>query len=215
MKVTIKKFQELYKISMTDFDEIDKSIELVKCLTGKTDFEIDKMHPRKFNKVCKVIARNFERFNTKLFNDKPRQVIKANGTWYYINYDVEQLPINAGRYVEVATFKEDIIGNLHLLLASMSNPMRRKWNGRLVMDNYNANNHSKVANDFLHADFTVAYHASVFFWAVFKDVLINSQTYLLSKAKNKKAMETSLQNFLNVSDGLIMPKWLVSMKALS
>ena len=52
LKLTIKKFQELFAISQMETDEITKSSLLVQCLTDKTEAEIDKMKPEQFGKLC-------------------------------------------------------------------------------------------------------------------------------------------------------------------
>jgi len=48
-----------------------------------------------------------------------------NGTWYWINYDIAKL--DAGRYVETATFGVDLLDNLHKLMATMVVPMKWTW----------------------------------------------------------------------------------------
>jgi hypothetical protein len=56
MKVTISKFQELYKISLMDINEAEKSALLVQEFTGLSDAQVDKMPLKKFNKLCKSIV---------------------------------------------------------------------------------------------------------------------------------------------------------------
>ena len=211
MRITIKKFQELYKASSLEMEELDKAILLVMILTGKSEFEVQQLPVRKFNSLCKAIEKAFDKFNEKVQNDKPRNIIRVNGNWYYLNHSIMNTEMNAGRYVEIAQFSEDIIGNLHKILASMANPMKLTLKG-LKIQKYNSHNHEKIAEDFLQADFSVAYHTAVFFWAVFIKSINLSHSYLLNQMEKKSEGEQLLKTFQDYSDGFITAKWLANLK---
>jgi hypothetical protein len=55
MRISIQKFQELYKISQYNVNEIERASLLVQSLTGKSEAEINKMNIKKFNKLCNAI----------------------------------------------------------------------------------------------------------------------------------------------------------------
>ena len=206
MKITIFKFQQLYAISQMEIDELDKSILLVQTLLDKSQFEVETMKVKKFNKVCAEINKSFEIFNKKLESDKPKQIVKVNGRWYFLNYEITKKPMNAGRYVEVASFSNDIIGNLHKILASMANPMELTWKG-LKLKKYDATEHEEIANDMLHLDFSVAYHAAVFFCKVFNES-IKALVHSLELPKEKKEeANLILQNLTAAMGGFITPQW--------
>ena len=211
MKITISKFQELHQISLMNLDEIEKSILLVQCLTGKSTEQIEKMNPVTFGKLCKVVNNSFEKVNEKMSKDKPKNIVKVNGKHYWLNYDVTKAPSNAGRYVEVATFSNDIIGNLHKILASMATPMVWSWKG-LKVSKFDAINHEAIADDFLHCDFTVAYHAAVFFWAVFSGAILDSSNYSELNTEQLKQVEQIRQDFRKHSAGFITAKWYRNLK---
>jgi len=214
MKITIFKFQQLYAISQMEMDELDKSILLVQTLLDKSQFEVETMKVKKFNNVCEQINKSFEIFNQKLQEDKPKQIVKVNGKWYFLNYEITKKPMNAGRYVEVASFSNDIIGNMHKILASMANPMEWSWKG-LKLKKYDATEHEQIANDMLHLDFSVAYHAAVFFCNLFTEsikVLVNSLE--LPKEKKEEANQI-LQNLTEAMAGYSMPKWSQNLKVLN
>ena len=211
MRITIRKFQELYKASSLEMEELDKAILLVMILTGKSEFEVQQLPVRKFNSLCKGIEKAFDKFNEKVQNDKPKNIIRTNGNWYYLNYSIKNTEMNAGRYVEIAQFSEDIIGNLHKILASMANPMKLTWKG-LKIQKYNSHNHEKIAEDFLKADFSVAYHTAVFFWAVFIKSINLSHSYLLNQMEKKVEGEQLLKTFQDYSDGFITANWLANLK---
>ena len=70
MKVTISKFQELYKISLMDINEAEKSALLVQEFTGMSEEQVNKMPLKKFNSLCAQINRKFEAFGVELDNKK-------------------------------------------------------------------------------------------------------------------------------------------------
>lgn len=207
LKLTIRKFQELFSISQMETDEITKSSLLVQCLTNKTEAEIDRMKPETFGKLCKKINQSFELVSNKINNSKPKSYVRVNGNLYFLNYDITKSPMNAGRYVEVATFSDNIIANLHLIMASMANPV--KW---FKIQKHDSVSHDKIANDMLEMDFEVAYHSAVFFYAVFTKSIQNLHNYLASQTEKKEELKEAMENFKRISDGYITPRWLVNLK---
>ena len=204
MRITIKTFQDLFIIQQTPMDELDKSILLVQTLTDKSQFEIDRMKVSKFNKLCAKINKMFEGLAVDMTNGKPKNIIRANGKFYFINYEINEL--TAGRYVETATFGNDIVGNLHKLLATMANPMKMTWRGLKVMP-YDANKHEQISKDMLEADFTIAYQACVFFYAVFTNSIQSLLTSLEQNEIESDLVKSALMNFKEVMDGYTMPNW--------
>lgn len=206
MKVSIKKFQELYSIAQSDTDELTKSSLLIQNLTGKTEAELDKMNIVKYGRLCKRVNDLFERYAKDLDGKKPKQYVKVNGQWYFLNYDLEKQ--NAGKYVEVATFGSDLIGNLHKIMATMATPMVWTWKGLKLYEG--ETNHNKIANDMLELDFEVAYHAAVFFCAVLRISMLNLNIYF-TQMENPKAVELG-ENLAKILDGYTMPKWYRNLK---
>jgi hypothetical protein len=190
-------------------NEIERASLLVQCLTGKSEHEINKMNIKKFNKLCSKINAEFEILSKKMDEEKPKQIVKANGKYYWLNYEMAKKPNNAGKYVEVATFSEDLIGNLHKIMATMATPMKLSWKGLVITEC----DHADIANDMLQLDFKVAYHASVFFWAVFSKSIVNLKDYLESQTEKKKELTDTLNRFQSLSDGFITAKWYQSLKA--
>ena len=206
MRMTIKKFQELYKISLMDIDELEKSSLLVQSFTGLSIEKINKMSINRFNKLCEIVNKQFEVLNKNMQNDKPKNMVYVNGCFYKINYDLRKKPNNSGTYVELATFSEDIVGNLHKIMASMVTPLKLTWKGLKEKD------HERVAEDMLELDFNVAYHCCVFFWAVFTRSIVDSKDYLMTQTTQKELLETELMNFKNHLDGFTTVKWLQNLK---
>jgi hypothetical protein len=210
MKISIEKFQELYNISQIEGTEGEKSTLLVQCLTGKTEEEVNKMNDDKKKKLVNDINNAFQEFNAKSDKAKPKSIIRMKGSWYRLNYDLAKPPMNAGKYVELATFSQDIIANMHLILATMCTPVRLTING--FVDRNIELNHSKMANQFLQFDFAAGYQSCVFFYAVFSKSIQNSPIYFKSISTNLNQMETILTNLQEVMDGYIMRKWLANLR---
>ena len=183
-------------------DELDKAIMLVQVVTGKSEFAVSKLRTSQFNNLCRKINKSFEGFDKELLNGKPKNIIKVNGKWYFLNMNIEQL--KAGRYVEMATYCKDVIPNLHLVMATMCTPMAWSWKG-LKLKKFKAEDHSKYADDFLQADFNIAYQCAVFFYAL----LLKSMESSLFSLKNQGEMWVEdLQEILQkCSDGFTLPKW--------
>jgi hypothetical protein len=210
MKISIEKFQELYNISQIEGTEGEKSTLLVQCLTGKSEEDVNKMNDEKKKKLVNDINKAFQEFNAKSEQGKPKSIIRMNGSWYRLNYDLAKPPMNAGKYVELATFSQDIIANMHLILATMCTPVRLTING--FIDRNIELNHNKMANQFLQFDFAAGYQSCVFFYAVFSKSIQNSPIYFRSISTNQNQMETILTNLQEVMDGYIMRKWLANLR---
>lgn len=217
MKLTIKKFQELQSITNLELSEFDKAQKLVECLTNKTTEQVEAMPLHKFDKLCKGLKQLFDINIEKLQDSKPKDLIVANGNPYHLNFNIMQPPFNAGRYVEVATFGNDAIGNLHNILASMATPLTWSWlKMRYVKLKYDATKHEQYAADMLQADFEHAYHASVFFYLVFINSMKNMQDYLVAEIMKKEVEKVAaveyIETLLKVLDGCITQKWYQNLK---
>lgn len=208
MKVSVEMFQKLYSVAQLECDELEKSSLLIQTLTGKTEKQIDAMPIKAYGKLCADTNKIFERYAKGLHNKKVKQYVKANGQRYFLNYDLRKEPMNAGRYVEVATYSGDMIGNLHKILATMATPMFWSWKGLKLYEG--EINHAKVAEDMLHLDFEIAYQAALFFCAVLRKSTQNLSTFFM---RTGKVQELQLaENLLKILDGCTMPKWYLNLK---
>ena len=207
MRLSIKQFQDINKISETDLSELDKSILIVKVVTGKGDFEIERMSAKNFNKICKDIKIKLKNYSDKVETEKPQKYINVNGNMYMLNYDITLM--TAGKYVEAVTFQQDMVGNLHKLLATMATPMKWTWRG-LRAKPYNAEDHNKIAYEMLDADFSVAYHACVFFSGVLIQSIKNLNIY--GNHPEVKGLEALEKHLLSYLDGSIKANWYQNLK---
>jgi hypothetical protein len=210
MKVTISKFQELYKISLMDINEAEKSALLVQEFTGMSEAQVNAMPLKKFNKLCAEINKKFDAFGIELDEKKPQKYIAVKGRLYLLEYDLAKPPMNAGRYVELATYSDDVIGNLHKIMATMCTPLKFTLKGLKRKEK----NHRQVAEDMLDIDFSVAYHSAVFFYAVFSKSITASATYFKTIATDTAKVDEVLMNLAEFTGGFITAKWYKNLKGL-
>jgi len=210
MKVTISKFQELYKISLMDINEAEKSALLVQEFTGMSEAQVNAMPLKKFNKLCAEINKKFDAFGVELDEKKPQKYIAVKGRLYLLEYDLAKPPMNAGRYVELATYSDDVIGNLHKIMATMCTPLKFTLKGLKRKEK----NHRQVAEDMLDIDFSVAYHSAVFFYAVFSKSITASATYFKTIATDTAKVDEVLMNLAEFTGGFITAKWYKNLKGL-
>lgn len=201
MRINVETFQKLYAVSLMDTDEVEKSAQYVQILTGKTDEQVNRMKVAKFNKLCGRINKAFEMVGKNLQSGQPKSYVWANGRIYKLNYDIKL----AGKYVETATFATDTIGNLHLLMATIAEPVRLTWKGFKI----GKREHHEIAHDMLKLDMGHAYQAAVFFYLVFRESLAASMTYFGEGETEAKEL---VRNFIKSLDGFTTPNWSANLK---
>ena len=201
MRINVETFQKLYAISLMETDEVEKSGRYVQVLTGKTEEEVNRMKVRSFNKLCSQINKSFEIVGSKLQNGQPKNFVWANGRLYKLIYDIKK----AGKYVETATFANDTIGNMHLLMATIAQPYKLTWKGFKPCER----EHNEIAEDMMKLEMSVAYQAVVFFYLVFRESLASSMTFL---KENQKLEKELIATFIKSLDGFTMPSWSVNLR---
>lgn len=183
MKVTIGKFQELYHIQSQDFENGDKAIMLIKSMLDINDEQIRKMPHLKLIKMCDDIRLLFEGIGDLNNIKEADNVLKIKGKSYILDNDI--LSMNAGRYIDVMTFADDFIGNLHLVLATMAK--ERIW----LKAKYDVNKHQAIAEAMKSAPFEQGYSNAI--------ILINS----LKKINEEYEYLWLPNRFANGSKGLV------------
>ena len=198
MRLTIDKFQKLQAIAEIESDEVEKASRLVQVLLDKSADEINEMHIKDFALLCDKLKAIFDIKVEAATTSAPKNVIKANGKRYFINYEIKK-PFNTGRYIEVLTFsKEDPILNMHNILASICTPMIWSWRKmKYIKTDYDVLSHEDYADDLKEADFRHGYHAMVFFYLFLTNLTGTSNPSLdklmterMTKGANQKRLKT-------------------------
>lgn len=212
--LTVGEYQALLKVQLSEMDEMDKITESVAILTGKSNAQIEDMPMTEFNSISAEIVKIFEQ--AKLEAD-PKRTIKVNGRTYGITYEPKHL--RTAQYIEIQHFmKGNIIENLHLLMASISYPVKRAWWGGMVGSKNDSTRHEIVAEDMKDARFVDVYSAAIFFCHLLKNSIKGLEVYLIRELKMKGVMPSQSKKILmdlqSSLDGFIPPLKLRSMKGL-
>lgn len=213
--MTILQFQELYYIGKDRSFDLDKSIKMVGVITGMTPDKVETLPLKRFNKICSNIVNYFDILGNKtLQNTEPVKLIHANGRTYQVHYRVDRLPITAANYIEVIKFSEDVVNNLHKIMASICEPVRWSWR-KFKFIPYKRE-HIDIAADMERAKFKHAYHCAVFFYTLWRVSMPLIQPYLVKeltrKGVSRQEAEQTLTGLSKYLDGFIMPKWSQNMK---
>lgn len=208
MRITIKLFQDLQRIMQTDINELDKALAYVAAICGIEIEQAQNLKPRKFAAACRRITDAF----TKIYTERKGREIKrfrTNGQTYQIHYNPRTSPYTAGRYVEVATFSQNPIQNLHKIMASLATPVRRRWFRFLPVKDPERYPHHRIALDFLEADMATAYDAFVFFCRISTSSTQSSPGYLQTIPMTGMAEGTTdcAGIFCKPSAGFIRQPW--------
>lgn len=190
-RITVRQFQQIYAID-SKLDELDKLVKAVCILFNKTEDEVNDLTRDEFTAICKKAAFAFETI--------PQQPHKDRIGRYKVQYDVRKLRFR--RYAEPMQFAaNDLIPNLHNILASIVNPTFFGFRLR-----NRAKDHPKIANELLDAPFLDVYYTCVFFCKLYRSSIEATQPYILKELMTKMTAEEShatLTLLKNTLDGII------------
>lgn len=208
--VTVWQWQQLQAIAKKKEDtELDKAVKTLAILTNRTESQIDSLSISELNKELKQI----DWISKQEAKPKPVDFIKVNGKRYRCIYDVRQIPF--ARYIESKFFSEDVVLNLHKIMASMVRPMKLTWRGWKVAK-FDASKHEDYAQDLLSAPFESVYGSVVFFCQVFSDSIKSSKDFMiLDLQKNgmtQEEAEMTMEVLCGAMDGFIRLQSLRNMK---
>ena len=193
-KITVRQYQQMLPIIQNEsFTDLDKLVKVICVLTGLSEDEVDSWPLQKVNEYKHLFEFDFKK--------EARKRIKVNGKYYRLNWQVEKLP--AARYIEAKTYSQNLVENLHRLMASCVMPQRKI--GFMYFDKkYNAANHEKYATDLLDAPFPFVYNACVFFYNVVNEWIKATLSYSekeLQKIMTKQQLNQLRQAFQSITDG--------------
>jgi hypothetical protein len=171
--ITLKQYQDIYPVLLRDdLTNLDKAVRVLATLLEISEDEIDSWPLNKLNDYKKDVAFLF----TDEIPTKVPKYIYANGKRYRFVHEIQKMP--AARYIEAKTYsQEDLIANLHKVMASCVMPQRKTWLGWRDAK-YNAADHMLYAEDMRSAKFMDVHNCVVFFYLVFAEWIRTSQDFL-------------------------------------
>ena len=201
-KITVGQFQAIYKLSQDKtIDETDMACNIISILYGMTLAQVDQLSMAQFNELSKKSANVL---NIEEMPGKPVRFIKAAGKKYGIIYNPTKL--RHRQYVETIQYGDKPIENMHLVMASIVQPVN--WFGRWGKND--VNKHKDIAADMQQARMIDVYHSCVFFCKLYINSIAAIQPYLVSqmmaKGVSQQEATEALTFSLNTTAGHILPK---------
>ena len=197
--ITLGQYQDIYKLHLdSKLDEMERIERLISIVYGLTENEVNLLPLQKFNEYareCSFLLTENE------IPGKPKRYIKVNGKKYRIIYYPSDLQYR--QYVEVLTFAEKPIENMHLIMASIVKPIKYGF----ITKSNDVAKHSEYAADMEKANFIDIYHTCVFFCKLYKNLMEAMQGYLVQemtkKGMEKWKAEMLCSNLVKSLDGFI------------
>jgi hypothetical protein len=208
--VTVFQYQQINELyaNSKDLTDLDISVKVASILTNQTENQIDSLPVKELAPLLESIS-----FINEEIKPEAVKVLNINGKRYKCVYDVRNIP--ASRYIESKHFSNDVMGNLHKIMACMVIPQKKVFLG-WVDDKYDASKHSDYSQDMLEAPIVSVLGSVVFFYQVFKIWIKNSKDFMvqqmMEQGVEKMKAEEVYQVLCTIMDGFTKPNWLPSLK---
>jgi hypothetical protein len=194
--LTIGDYQRILELLDGVADEVSTSEAEEQILVEIAGYDHEELQKMPIGEFTALFDKEFGFLSTEMPPEKPTKIITAGNKIYRIEYDVTK--ITKGQYDEVVAFSKDGVNKtLHQFMASITKPVWW-WFG--------SKDHEDRSRDMKKAKFITAYYASVFFWKVYKSLLEDLKTSLVSKMetmteKQREAVGEALTRSLNIGVG--------------
>lgn len=204
--LTVGQFLDLYRIS-TDksLEEMDKLEQAVGVIYNLTPREVEDLSMGKFTELSKQAAQ----FLTEKIPGKPVRIIKTEKRKYLITYNPASL--RQRQYVEILHFGSKPVENMHLIMASLVQPIT--WYGRRKKNT--AEDHPNIASDLLTAKVVDVYHACVFFCKLYinliKNIRVSLEQQMITQGVTKEQASAAIQISIDAMAGFIPQQELQNM----
>lgn len=204
--LTVGQFLDIYRLSIDkSLDDMSKVERAICILYDITERQLDDLTVLQFTAYAKEAAQ----FITDKIPGKPVKSMRVGKHRYAITYDPTKL--RHRQYVEVVTFGEKPVENMHLIMASVVQPVN--WLG--FRKRNNAEDHLKIADDMLKARVVDVYHSCVFFCKLYMNLIENIRDFLVNelttKGMKKNQAEETIQISINIMAGFTQQEKLQSM----
>lgn len=200
--ITVQQFQDIHRLSLTpDIDEFDRVERAICILFDMTEQQVDDLPVKEFN----ALARQCAFALTDNVPGKPVKSFRIGKKKYAITYDPTKL--RHRQYVEILTFGNKPIENMHYVMASLVQPVR--WGMRRRNE---AKDHEALSADMLNARLVDLYHSCVFFCKLWLSLMQRIKGSLviqmMEKGITKETALGLLNNSIAAMAGFIQPgKW--------
>lgn len=192
--ITLGKFQQLTDIKEgQNFDhEIERTIKLLACLHELPEDYYERMPVHQLKEETERLQFLFA---DQLPVTDPPRFIEVNGRRYkplYVFTDVV-----SGQFIDcmsTAKDRDQLVYNLHRLLASICVPCRRNWLGVWTVGEYGDISFDQVAEDMLQVPIITVNSIALFFWTAWINFLEATPGYSQKIMKIATMMQADLQS---------------------
>lgn len=203
--ITVQQFLDLHRLTGQKLDDMERVEKTIAILYDLTERQVEELSISEFNRLAKQCAFVL----TSDIPGKPVRTIKAGKKRYSITYDPTKL--RHRQYVEIIHFSDKPVENMHLIMASVVQPMT--WYGKKVRNE--AEDHPAIASDMLSARVVDVYHACVFFCKLYVNLISSIRVYLVTemmkRGMSREHATTLVDSSQNAMAGFIQPgKWPLS-----
>lgn len=208
-KITVGQFQAIYKLSQDkNMSDEDKACGIISILYDMTLTQVDELPMSTFTELSK---QSVAMLNVEDIPGKPERIIKANGKKYGVIYDPTKLQHR--QYVETITYGDKPIENMHLVMASIVQPVN--WLGKWGKND--VNQHADIAENLKQARVMDVYHTCIFFCKLYLNSMEGIKPYLVSEMMkggvNQQQGTELLTTSISIMAGHILPKKSQNLKA--
>jgi hypothetical protein len=213
--ITIEDYQLIYGIiNDSVLNDFEKEVKLISIVNELTEAQVDAMPIDEFKKLKHTL----DFLHNGKIEGTLKQYLTVNKVKYKMSLDAFKL--SYGQYVDITTFMAGdnaMIENLHLIMASLSMPVKTNWYGKESVMNYGSKPHNEISKDMLKCNFADCYHTSVFFLKLINDLIKAIGVYSVKQVlKEKKVTKEKLREILKPlqknGDGFIMQNSLQDLK---
>ncbi|MGN6416111.1 MAG: hypothetical protein ACTHMC_01375 [Pseudobacter sp.] len=200
--ITVQQFQDIHRLSLTpDIDDFERVERAICILFDMTEQQLGDLPVKEFT----ALARQCTFALTDQVPGKPVKSFRIGRKKYAITYDPTKL--RHRQYVEILTFGDKPIENMHYIMASLVQPVR--WGMRRKNE---AKDHEAISADMLNAKLVDVYHSCVFFCKLWLSLMERIRASLVFQMMQTGMTQSTAQELLsssiNAMAGFIQPgKW--------
>lgn len=213
--ITIEDYQLIFGIiNDSVLNDFEKEVKLISIVNELSESEVDAMPIDEF----KNLKHTLDFLHNGKIEGRLKQYLTINKVKYKMSLDAFKL--SYGQYVDITTFMSGdnaMIENLHLIMASLSMPIKTNWYGKETVMSYGSKPHNEVSKDMLSCNFADCYHTSVFFLKLINGLIKAIGVYsvkqlLIEKRVTKEKLREILKPLRIVGDGFTMLNSLQDLK---
>ncbi len=180
-ELNLGRYMRIMKVlqSKEKLHEIEKIVRILNCISDIPKRELYGLDLKSIGKLGKHLTK----FLSTEPNDELKHFIKIEGVEY--GFHPKLVDMSLGEFVDLETYMNNINDNLHLILSILYRPVTAKKNEKYRIEDYEPN---RERADLFKKHLTVDDFngASVFFYDLGRQLMINSKKSLIQQKKKQK-----------------------------